>query len=95
MKTKLTLEQEKKHAREVLTDEIWDIYENLSKANLLIQGITQEYFQMYDPRKEKDMVFIRHYFENKSLYAEMLSDYLWKAKCIAGDLYNTSNIDKE
>ncbi len=75
-----TKEQELTKALITLSDEIWPIKENLKKACILLQEITDEYFSKYENKKEKDELGILWEFSRYGTYAEMIDDYVHAAK---------------
>lgn len=63
-----------------LGDELFPIEENLKKACLLLQEITDDYFRKYNSDKGDDRLFILYSFERYGIYADMIDDYVLAAK---------------
>ncbi|MGI6588037.1 MAG: hypothetical protein ACOX2N_04500 [Peptococcia bacterium] len=63
-----------------LSDEIWDIKDNLEKACLLLQEMLEEYFEKYDKGNEEDRFCICHDYSRYGIFAEMVADYAFDAK---------------
>jgi len=73
-------EQELTQAVITLSDEIWPIEDSLNKASLLLQAISEGYFEKFDEEKEKDRTWICYEFSRYSTYTSMIEDYVFKAK---------------
>lgn len=78
-------EQRLDEAARVLDDEIWPIKDKLEKAGLIMQELTDEYFEKYSQGKEDDRIGILIEFQRNRIYINIVHDYLFQAKeAIAG-----------
>lgn len=67
-------------AARVLTDELFPITDKLEKACLLLQDITEDYFQRHDPAKQEERFWIVWGFSRATTQAEIIFDYVIMAK---------------
>ena len=58
----------------------------VEKARILIDDISQDYFDKYDPENEKDLDYIKGYFELYRLKTNIFLDYFWKIEQTANEL---------
>lgn len=62
----------------VLSNEIGDIRESVSKASLLVADMLEDYFNRYSYGREDDHVSIAYEFKRNGTYCDIVCDYLFK-----------------
>lgn len=61
-----------------LSDEKWDIMDNLKKAQLLMGDIIGEYFEIHDSKKIEDGRKILYDYSRYGIYARIVDDYIYE-----------------
>lgn len=79
-KTEMKREQELNQAAHTLSNNVWDIADKLRKSCVLLQEISEEYFQKYDSTKKENQFSILWEFRRSGTIVEMIYDYIVEAK---------------
>ena len=77
---------EQAQAAYTLSDEIMDMRMALDRAEIIMQDLTEEYFNKYDSHSEDGRTSIAWEYERYTLKSEIVSEYLYKIRAILDSL---------
>lgn len=63
-------------AARALADEIFDLNNELNKAEYIMQELSDDYFRKYQKENEKDRLAILWDFDRRAAFSEVLGDIL-------------------